>query len=135
MAHEGICAGTWIRTTKPVPRTVDGLENLATLDVSDAKHPRLVYVQKSSSDSEAKQRPPSLAAQPQPQKTSPEKPGFNDSIHSILTAPRPRKVPKRIATGLFIKVQIIGFHASQRPRSPLADRDLLHHHLREIRFD
>lgn len=46
MAHEELGAGTWIRAAENVPTTTRS-EGLATLDVSDPVHPRLVYPRKS----------------------------------------------------------------------------------------
>lgn len=43
MAHEEIGAGTWSGTAESLPITEKG-ERLAILDVSDEKHPQLVYV-------------------------------------------------------------------------------------------
>lgn len=57
MAHEELGAGTWSGTAETVPTTSRD-EPLAILDISDQRHPHLVYKTPGPGDSEAAGKPP-----------------------------------------------------------------------------
>lgn len=63
MAHEGLGAGSWVGAADSLPTCMNKDERLAKLDVSDEKHPRLVYHQHEKSPSLESNSPGSLSTQ------------------------------------------------------------------------